>query len=123
MVTPMDNKFTGNLGEDLAVKYLKENGYKIIERNYRIRGGEVDIVAQDGEYLVFVEVKARNSYEYGPPAESMTKWKIRALIKTARFYVNKISWGDRPYRLDFIGIDFAHDRENPKIEFIKNITM
>ncbi|MBI2019912.1 YraN family protein [Candidatus Daviesbacteria bacterium] len=103
---------TGNLGEDLACEYLKKQGYKILERNYRIRGGEIDIV----------EVKARLSHEYGKPAESMTPWKIKYLIKTAKFYVNRINWGSRPYRLDFIGIDYADDRDNPTIELIKNIT-
>lgn len=118
----MSTRITGNYGEDLACQYLAKSGYKILERNYRIRGGEIDIVAKDGEYLVFVEVKARHSHEYGPPAESMTPWKIKYLIKTAQFYVLKIGWGDKPYRLDFVGIDYADDPQKPKIELIKNIT-
>lgn len=118
----MTNTQTGNYGEDLAVKFLKDQGYKILERNYRIIGGEIDIVAMDGEYLVFVEVKARWSHEYGLPSESMTPWKIKALLKTAKFYLNKIRWGDRGYRLDFISIDFAEDKDNPRIELIRNIT-
>jgi len=118
----MSNKITGNYGEDLAVNFLKKQGYKILERNYRIRGGEIDIVCMDGDYLVFVEVKSRLSDEYGPPEESMTPWKIKYLLKTAQFYLLKMDWGDKPYRLDFIGIDFVEDKENPKIELIKNIT-
>ena len=118
----INTKITGNYGEDLACEYLKKQGYKILERNYRIRGGEIDIVARDGEYLVFVEVKARYSHEYGPPAESITPWKIRALKKTALFYVVKIGWGHRPYRIDVVTIDFADSRENPQLELIKNIT-
>lgn len=117
-----NNKSTGNYGENLACEYLKKLGYKILERNYRIRGGEIDIVAKDHDYLVFVEVKSRLSHEYGPPAESMTPWKIKALKKTALFYIVKVHWGNRPYRLDFVGIDYADDRDNPKIELIKNIT-
>jgi len=113
---------TGSHGEDLACEYLRKLGYKILERNYRIRGGEIDIVAKDGEYLVFVEVKARFSQEYGPPSESMTFWKIKHLLKTAQFYLLKIDWGDGPYRLDFVSVDFADERDNPKIELIKNIT-
>lgn len=119
----MYTKLTGNYGEDLACEYLKKQGYKILERNYRIRGGEIDLVARDGDYLVFVEVKARYSHEYGPPAESITPWKIKALKKTALFYVVKIHWGSRPYRIDVVTIDFADNRENPKIELIKNITL
>lgn len=118
----MDNTKTGNYGEDLAYKYLQKMGYKIIERNYRIRGGEIDIVAREGDTLVFVEVKTRWSREYGFPVESMTPWKIKALLKTARFYIQKISWGDREYRLDFVGVDFTESKDNPKIELIKNIT-
>ncbi len=118
----MNNTLTGNKGEDLACEYLKKNRYKILERNFRIRGGEIDIVARDGEYLVFVEVKARHSHEYGPPAESITPWKIRALKKTALFYIMKTKWNDRGYRFDFMGVDFTDDMENPKIELIKNIT-
>ena len=75
----------GNLGEYLACQYLKKLGYKILDRNYRIRGGEIDIVAQDRDYLVFIEVKTRNSSEYGLPSESITPWKIKALLKTALF--------------------------------------
>lgn len=118
----MQNKQTGDYGENIACKYLKNMGYKILERNYRIRGGEIDIVAKDKDTLVFVEVKTRYSHEYGLPEESITPWKIKALLKTARFYIQKIGWGDREYRLDFVGVDFADSRENPKIEIIKNIT-
>lgn len=118
----MTNTQTGRYGEDLACQFLKKQGYEILERNYRIRGGEIDIVARDGDTLVFVEVKARSSHEFGPPAESMTPWKIRALIKTAMFYVLKINWGNKEYRLDFVSIDFADNATSPKIELIKNIT-
>ncbi len=118
----MANKLTGNYGEELACEYLKKLGFKILERNYRIRGGEIDIVCKDGDTLVFVEVKTRYSHDFGPPVESMTPWKIKALLKTAQFYVLKIKWGWKEYRLDFISVDFAEDPQKPKIELIKNIT-
>lgn len=118
----MQNKQTGDYGESLACQYLQKQGYKILERNYRIRGGEIDIVAREKETLVFVEVKTRWSHEYGLPTESMTPWKIKFLLKTARFYIQKIGWGNKEYRLDFVGVDFAESKENPKIELIKNIT-
>ncbi len=113
---------TGNKGEDLACQHLKKQGYKILGRNYRIRGGEIDIIAQDQKYLVFVEVKTRWSHEYGLPIEAMTKWKIKNLLKTAQFYLQKINWGDKPYRLDFVSVDFADSFNNPKIELIQDIT-
>ena len=118
----MDNTKIGHYGEDLACKFLRKNGYRILERNYRIRGGEIDIVAKDKDTLAFVEVKTRWSHEYGLPYESMTPWKIRSLLRTARFYIQKIGWGDREYRLDFVSVDFATSKENPKMELIKNIT-
>ncbi len=112
----------GNYGEEIACKYLQKMGYKILERNYRIRGGEIDIVAKDKGSLVFVEVKTRWSHEYGLPVESMTPWKIKYLLKTARFYIQKINWGDKEYRLDFVSVDFAESKQNPSIELVKNIT-
>ena len=118
----MSNLSTGNYGETLACEYLKSHGYKIIERNYRIRGGEIDIVAMDADYLVFVEVKARYSHKYGLPVESITPWKIKALKRSAQFYVMQSNWGNGPYRLDMISVDFATSKDNPKIELIKNIT-
>ena len=117
----MDKTAVGNQGEDIACWYLKKQGYKILERNFRIRGGEIDIVARDQNYLVFVEVKTRYSHEYGLPVESMTPWKIKHLLKTAKFYLQKSGWEDNPYRLDFISIDYANSPE-PEIELIKNIT-
>jgi len=118
----MFTKQGGNLGEDLACVYLKKQGYKILERNYYIRGGEIDIVAREKDSLVFVEVKTRWSHKYGLPVDSMTPWKIKYLLKAAKFYIQKINWGDKPYRLDFVGVDFVEDQKNPKIELIKNIT-
>lgn len=118
----MSTKLSGNYGETLAVKYLQKLGYKILERNYRIRGGEIDIVAQNKDILVFIEVKARWSHEFGLPVESITPWKIKALLKTAQFYCLKMKWGDKPYRIDVVSVDFAEDQNNPKIELIRNIT-
>lgn len=118
----MDNKKIGGRGEELACQYLKKLGYKILGRNYRIRGGEIDIIAKDGEYLVFVEVKTRWSHEYGLPVESITSWKIKHLLKTAQFYLQKVNWEDGPYRLDFVSVDFADDKNSPALELIKNIT-
>jgi putative endonuclease len=118
----MDNLSRGNKGEDLACQYLKKQGYQILERNFRIRGGEIDIIAQDGEYLVFVEVKTRYSHEYGLPVESMTPWKIKYVLRTAKYYLQQIDWGDGPFRLDFVGVDFLANPDEPKIELIQNIT-
>lgn len=118
----MSKTADGDYGEALACEYLKKQGYKILERNFRIRGGEIDIVAKEEETLVFIEVKTRWSHDFGLPVESMTLWKIKSLLKTAQFYILKTGWGSKEYRLDFVSVDFADDQNNPKIELIKNIT-
>lgn len=114
-------KSVGNIGEDLAEKFLKSKGYVILERNYLIRGGEIDIIALDGETLVFIEVKARYSHEYGLPVESMTPWKLKALKKSALFYIQDNHFESKLCRFDFLGIDYAKSKESPEIELIKNI--
>lgn len=115
------NKTIGNTGEDLAVRFLEGKGYKILVRNFLIRGGEVDIIARDLEFLVFVEVKARFSHQFGLPSESLNYWKLKALQKTALFYIQKINWGDKPYRFDLVSIDYTNSKESPEVELIKSI--
>ena len=78
----------GKFGEDLALIYLKRQGYKIIERNFRIRGGEIDIIAQDNNTLVYIEVKTRTSHAFGLPEESPSR--ISKLAKRRLFEKTKI---------------------------------
>ena len=82
----------GNIGEDYAVKILKKNKYKIVERNFTIRGGEIDIIAKDGDYLVFAEVKLRKSAEFGRPAEFVDFKKQEHLRTAALLYMKKIEY-------------------------------
>lgn len=77
----------GELGERRAIQFLKEQGYEIVVKNYRWRGGEIDIIAKEGDCLVFVEVKVRKGDEYGPPEESITELKKRKIINTALRYI------------------------------------
>ncbi|HEX8932313.1 MAG TPA: YraN family protein [Patescibacteria group bacterium] len=83
MVKDLFKQEEGRRGEDLACEYLKKLNFKIIERNFRIRVGEIDIVAIDDLTLVFVEVKTRKTTEFGIPLEQITPWKIKPMIKTA----------------------------------------
>lgn len=112
-------KQQGKFGEDLAAKFLAKLGYEIVERNYLIRGGEIDIIALDGETTVIVEVKLRGGNDFGSAVESITTSKLRSLIKTCKFYAleKEIKGG---LRIDLIAIDFKDGK--PKIEHIKNIT-
>lgn len=114
------SNFIGKTGEDLAEIYLKSHGYKIIERNYRIRGGEIDIIAIDGKTLVYVEVKTRTSHKFGLPQESVTPAKIRFLERAAKFYRNSRKNLPELERIDVLAIDLIEN--TPKFNLIKNAT-
>lgn len=116
---PGYKKEQGKYGEDLACRFLAGLDYEIVDRNYLIRGGEIDIVALDGETTVIVEVKLRGSDDFGTAIESITTSKLHSLVKTCKFYaLEKHIQG--LLRIDLIAIDFINGR--PKIEHIKNIT-
>lgn len=118
----------GNKGEDLACKFLRKQGYQILERNYLIRGGEIDIIARDKGILVFVEVKMRSGHVYGFAREAVTPWKLHFLQRAALFYLQKTNWSNQPYRFDLVAIDidskqsFSASDNTESIELIKNIT-
>jgi putative endonuclease len=95
----------GYKAEEQAAQFLIQKGYQILTKNFTIRGGEVDLVAKEGETLVFVEVKMRSNTSFGSALESITPWKVQALLKTALFYIRRVEWGDRPYRFDLVTID------------------
>jgi putative endonuclease len=91
----------GVLAENLAAAFLEQQGLKIVARNYRCRFGEIDLVAESGTTLVFVEVRARASAEYGGAAESITAAKRRRLIAAARHYL-ATRRNRRPCRFDVV---------------------
>ena len=112
-----DHNDLGKMGEELAVNYLIEKGYEILERNWRNIHKEVDIIAMDAPDLVIVEVKTRQSDEYGEPDLAVTKRKQRMLIAAANAYItrNKL---DVETRFDIISI-ILKDSE-PVIEHIED---
>lgn len=77
----------GKEGEDYATKCLEEKGYRIIERNFSCRRGEIDIIAFKNQQMVFVEIKSRTSTKYGLPSEAVTKKKLNHLLKAAEYYL------------------------------------
>jgi putative endonuclease len=103
----------GKLGESLAVEELERRGYAILARRYRTRVGEIDIVAEDGETLVFVEVKARATTEFGSAVEAVTRRKQLKLIAMASDYLARSEISSRPCRFDVVAIDRAES--NPEI--------
>ena len=78
-----------NEGERLAAKHLKKQGFQILLQNYKAKMGEIDIIAMDGDVLVFVEVKQRASSDFGAPREAVTKEKMRKIKNTAQLYIMK----------------------------------
>ncbi len=118
----MLNQDEGKRGEEIAAEYLKKQGFKIIDRNFRIRGGEIDIVALDSDTLVFIEVKTRRSTEFGTPLEAISYWKIKSLIKTAQFYKMKHPKLPELMRIDAVAIILDRENNPTSIELVKNIS-
>lgn len=100
-----NKKDLGKIGENTTAKFLSRCGYKILEKNFRIKGGEVDIIAEKNDTLVFVEVKSRTSTEYGTGEEAVTYTKKKRLIRAAKAYL-RYKGADRNCRFDVISILF-----------------
>jgi putative endonuclease len=103
----------GISGEDLACAELQRRGYAIVDRRYRTRFGEIDIIAKDGSTTVFVEVKARMTQEFGGAAAAMTRWKQRRIARMAVDYLARQNLHDCPCRFDVVAIDF--NESEPRI--------
>ncbi len=114
------NKITGQCGEDAATAYLIKNKYKIIKRNYANKCGEIDIIAQKDDDLVFVEVKTRNSDEFGTPAQAVTYYKKRNIINTAKWYLAK-NPTELNIRFDIIEVYGIFTGESFEMENINHI--
>lgn len=110
----------GIKGEQLAVRFLKKNGYKILQRNYRCRGGEIDIVCYDHGVIVFVEVKTRHSDKYGPPELSVTKFKKKQIVKAASHYIAERNIRDINLRFDVVSIFSTPVQKRPTVTVFKN---
>ncbi len=100
----MSNQSFGQIGETAAGEYLKNRGYKILARNFRTRWGEIDIVAKDGECLVFAEVKTRANERYGAPEEAVTRTKQQHLVKAAQIYLSQTKQSHALWRIDVLAL-------------------
>lgn len=115
----MNAKEVGKLGEDLAEKYLQQKGYRTLARNFRTRYGEIDLVMEDGECIVFVEVKARRSLACGEPHEAIDARKKSQLLKMAEEYlILNPSQGD--LRFDGVSV-YLDDAQSERILHWENI--
>lgn len=101
----MNNRRTGSAYEAVAASYLTARGYRVLERNFRCRQGEIDLIARDGRYLVFVEVKYRRSLAKGDPAEAVGPAKQKRIRQAAAFYLySRGLTCDTPCRFDVVAI-------------------
>jgi putative endonuclease len=95
----------GKVGEDDAVRHLEAQGYRILARNVVNHGGEIDVIAQEGDTLCFVEIKARDGARYGLSVEAVGFTKQRRLSRAAALYLTSRGWHGRPCRFDVLGLD------------------
>jgi putative endonuclease len=114
----MEKKELGKKGEEVALRFLKKKGYRIIERNYVCKMGEMDIVAKEKDALVFVEVKTRTSTDFGPPQLAVNSTKQRQLSKVALNFLKEKKLGDIKARFDVVAILLSPNGE--EIELIRD---
>jgi len=108
----------GDQGEDLAAAALKQQGYKILERNYVTPLGEIDLVARQGKTVVFVEVKTRRGSRFGAPQEAVTPGKQGRLRRLADYYLKAKRLTETPVRFDVVAVTLAD--AGPQVEIIQN---
>ncbi|TAL50622.1 YraN family protein [Patescibacteria group bacterium] len=114
-----DRRRFGNAGEQLAAEFLQSQGLRVIERQYKKTFGEIDLICQDGDEVVFVEVKSRSTFAFGYPEDSVTPQKIRHILRVAQGYLLETKQAHLPWRIDVLAIEFQE--APPKITHIKNI--
>lgn len=100
----MNTRKQGNIGEDIAVAHLKKHGYKILQRNFSCQFGEVDIVAQQEDYIVFVEVKSRSNTSFGMPREAVDWRKQQRIVNCASLWLTAKRKVGSPVRFDVVEV-------------------
>ena len=113
----------GRWGERLATGHLRQKGYEIVATNYRCPSGEMDIVARDGDYFVFVEVRTRKGREFGTPEESITEDKQARIIEVAETYLQECDLGDVDWRIDVVAIELNRAGRVLRVEHIPDAVM
>ena len=114
----MDKLALGKAGEDFTCDYLKKHGVKVLARNYRAKKGEIDIVAQDGADLIFIEVKTRSSDLYGTAGQAVTYRKQQMIIKTAQWYIMQNNVKEFNVRFDVAEVSASG--KDMSVNYIKN---
>ncbi len=114
------NNLLGKKGEDAAADHLSGKGYTILGRNVRTPSGELDLVATAGEFLVFIEVKARRGRSHGLPEEAITRRKKKHLLASAQYYLQENGGMDQPWRIDVVAIEYGRTGLLERIEVFEN---
>lgn len=120
---PNTRKKLGAWGEGVAAHHLEAKGYEIVERNWRCRRGEIDLVARAGQVLVFVEVKTRRGRALGTPEEGLTLRKSRRLIELAQLYLAEHQLEDVEWRLDLVAVELDRSGKLLRCEHIPNAVL
>jgi putative endonuclease len=110
----------GRTGERLAAEALMSEGYHILERNFRCRQGEVDLVAEDEQDLIFAEVKARRGVSFGLPEDALTIYKRRKLVEVASYYLDLHTCSDRSWRIDVVAVQFSNSGKLEEIRIYEH---
>jgi len=112
----------GKLGETLAGEFLSSNGCKVIDKNFYTRFGEIDLIAQKADEILFIEVKTRTSNKFGYPESAVGKEKIDHLLKAVKIYM-RIKNISSYWRLDTISVELDIEKRNARIRWFKNVSI
>ncbi|MHB1651034.1 MAG: YraN family protein [Desulfitobacteriaceae bacterium] len=116
----VDKRQLGLAGEEYAAQLLVKANLRIVERNYRCPKGEIDLIVQDGEQIIFVEVRGRSTGKRGWGEETITEWKRRRLFATAAFYLASQGYRDYPpLRFDIIALRW--NQEKPEVKWLQGV--
>ncbi len=116
----MDSREIGALGEKIAAEYLTRLGYVIRERNFRLREGEIDIIAEKDDFLIFIEVRTRRSLSFGTPEESVTAKKKERLIAMTQAYMEDREDLPPSWRIDVMALELGPKGQISRLELIEN---
>ena len=109
----------GREGESVAVAFLKKKGYRILEKNFRSKVGEIDIIAEQAGVIVFIEVKARSNHEFGHPFNAVTPAKQKKIVQTAQTFLAQKRIVDKPMRFDVVALTLDPS-DTWEIELLEN---
>jgi len=115
----INKKSIGDKAESIALKYLKTQKLRFIEKNYYCKHGEIDLIMQEGDSLIFIEVRYRKQIHYGTAASTVDNHKLRKITKTIEDYLTKNNLGYIPCQIDVVGLE--GNIQNPKITWIRNV--